>query len=945
MTLFRSLAAALLLTSGLAAPTRAAEPVPLLPVTEYQLPNGLKVIFHRDTSDPVVAVVLAAHVGSARETPGRTGFAHMFEHLFFLDSENLGKGGLDRLSTRVGGSGANGNTSNDITIYAQAVPKDALEKMIWAEADKLGWFINTVTDAVLAKEKQVVKNEKREAVDNRPYGHVEEILVENLFPADHPYNWPVIGSLADLDAATLKDVRDFYAAWYRPENATLTIAGDFDPAQARAMIDRYFAEIPGKAQRTPRAAPRPAPLTASKRLVYEDKFAQLPDLTLAFPAAATADPDTAALFVLTALLTDGKDTPLTRTLVDEEKLTGEVSARVEDSELAGGMVIGVRAFEGVALDRVDAAIAKGLARFEANGIDPQALARAKIGVEKSLYNELDDVNGKAQLIARWEASTGRSDFVDVLLARLRAVSADDVMRVYRTYLKDRPRVAVSTVPVGGKGLALANSSPAAVVEEAVVANAEAPVDPGAEIARYTPTPSKIDRKAEPAFGASPVVTAPPIWSARLANGLAISGIAASELPVTRFELALDGGQLLDDPARPGAASLLARMLTRGTARLTPADFDKALKNLGADISVDAGEERIVLKGSTLTRNLAPTLALVEESLVTPRWDDQELLLAKAATIGEIQEARAKPQRIAARIASRLNHPGTVLAADPLGTETSVKALTMADLRAFHASNLSPATARLRIIGADAAITSSALAGLAARWTTPAPTIPVVARIAPPAKPTLSFYDIPDAKQSVIAFTGPGPRKADPDYYAATATNFLLGGGGFASRLTQQLRETKGYTYGVRSRFDGGRQTGSFGLASPVRSNVTLEAVDLARSITSDFGRTFTAQDLALTRASLTRARARAFETSDAKLALLADIGDFGRAADFIAADARALQALTVSQVEALAARYLDPARMHLIIVGDARTQKARLAALGLGEPVMFDAALLDGTRP
>ena len=200
---------------------------------KFVLANGLEVIFHIDRSDPVVAVSLTAHVGSAREKPGRTGFAHLFEHLLFLESENLGKGGLDKMTARIGGSGANGSTSNDRTNYLQTVPNDALEKMLWAEADKLGWFINTVTDAVLAKEKQVVKNEKRQSYDNNPYGHTSYVIDKNFCPADHPYNWQVIGSLEDLQNATLPDVKEFFKRWYVPNNVTLVVAGDFDKAQAR----------------------------------------------------------------------------------------------------------------------------------------------------------------------------------------------------------------------------------------------------------------------------------------------------------------------------------------------------------------------------------------------------------------------------------------------------------------------------------------------------------------------------------------------------------------------------------------------------------------------------------------------------------------------------------------------------------------------------------------
>ena len=249
---------------------------------KFKLKNGLEVVFHIDRSDPVVAVNLTAHVGSAREKAGRTGFAHMFEHLLFLESENLGKGGLDKMSARIGGSGANGSTSRDRTNYLQTVPKDALEKMLWAEADKLGWFINTVTDPVLAKEKQVVKNEKRQGVDNAPYGHNFYVIDKNLYPKDHPYNWQVIGSLDDLQAATLDDVKEFFGRWYVPNNVTLTVAGDFDPVQAKKWVKKYFDEIKRGEEVKP-LKKRAGAVKKTKKLYHEDNFARLPQLTRSYP--------------------------------------------------------------------------------------------------------------------------------------------------------------------------------------------------------------------------------------------------------------------------------------------------------------------------------------------------------------------------------------------------------------------------------------------------------------------------------------------------------------------------------------------------------------------------------------------------------------------------------------------------------------------------------------
>ncbi|HQU86772.1 MAG TPA: pitrilysin family protein, partial [Pyrinomonadaceae bacterium] len=256
---------------------------------KFVLPNGLEVIFHVDKSDPVVAVNLTAHVGSAREKTGRTGFAHLFEHLLFLESENLGKGGLDKMTARIGGSGANGSTSRDRTNYLQTVPKDALEKMIWAEADKLGWFINTVTDPVLAKEKQVVKNEKRQSYDNQPYGHTNYVIDKALYPEDHPYNWQVIGSLEDLDNATLADVKEFFRRWYVPNNCTLTIAGDFDTVQAKAWVEKYFGEIKRGKEVKP-LPKRSGSLKETVKFYHEDNFARLPELTYAWTSAELLHP-------------------------------------------------------------------------------------------------------------------------------------------------------------------------------------------------------------------------------------------------------------------------------------------------------------------------------------------------------------------------------------------------------------------------------------------------------------------------------------------------------------------------------------------------------------------------------------------------------------------------------------------------------------------------------
>jgi zinc protease len=937
-TLFRSVlaAAAALLVASCGDGGPATKEASLAPVETFTLENGLRVVFNVDRSDPVVAVVLAAHAGSARETPGRTGFAHMFEHLFFLDSENLGPGGLDKLSARVGGSGANGFTNNDQTVYLQTVPSDALEKMIWAEADKLGYFINTVTPAVLQKEKQVVKNEKRQSVDNRPYGHLFTVLSETMFPADHPYSWPVIGSLADLDAATLEDVKSFHSRWYVPNNATLVLSGDFDTAQAKAWVEKYFNDIP-KGEAVERPAPRPAPLAETVRLSHEDNFATLPLLSLAWPGPPAFDKDVWPTMLLMDLLTDGQEAPLNKSVVEDAKLAGEVGALVNDGQIAGFAGFIVTGFDGVDLDDVQTAIDTGLAAFKQSGVEPEALARVKAVAESRFLADLGTVNGKGAALARYDGLLGRSDFVDEDLARLRAVTAEDVMRVFATYIEGKPHVAASFVPKGQAALALEGSTVAKVVEEPIVQGAEAPIDASADRpAEQTKTASSFDRAVEPPFGAPPVVNAPAPWTAELSNGLAISGIEDRELPLVAFEFSIDGGRLREDPARPGLANVTAEMLTRGTETKTRAEFENALKTLGAQVRVGAGDERIFVSGNTLARNFPATIALVEEMLLHPRWDAAELDLVKASVTAQIQGERAEPNVIADRVLSRLTWgPDHILGKGPLGTEATVASFQPADLAAFHTAGLHPSNARLRIAGAvSKAEAETALASLATAWAA-GTAAPVTATTpAAPGPTKVYFYDVPGAKQSVIIFANPGPARADADFYPATATNFILGGGGFASRLTQQLREGKGYTYGIRSGFQGGATNGEFRVSSPVRSNVTLEAVTLMRDIVRDYGATFTAEDLELTRASLAKSRARSFESLNAKLGMLANIGDLGLPADYVARENAVLDGLTLEQVQDVAKRLITPDTMHIVVVGDAATQAQRLTALGYGAPVM-----------
>ena len=907
-----------------------------VPFEKFELKNGLQVVFHIDKSDPVVAVELMAHVGSAREIEGRTGFAHLFEHLLFLESENLGKGGLDKMSARIGGSGANGSTSRDRTNYLQTIPNDALEKMIWAEADKLGWFINTVTEPVLAKEKQVVKNEKRQRVDNAPYGFNQQIIDRNLYPKDHPYNWQVIGSLEHLQNATLTDVKNFYKKWYTPNNSTLVLSGDFDPKQAKEWIHKYFDEIPKGKDITPQEK-RPGVVKESKFLYFEDNFARLPMLTFAWPAVELYNKDSYAIDILTQYLSRGKNAPLNKVLVDDLKLTSFTSMGTYTSELAGQIQLGIRGFNNVDLNEINDGIHKAFKDFEENGIPEKDLNRIKAGLETQFYNGLSSVLGKGTNLASYNTYAGDPGFINKEIGLTLDVTKEDVMRVYNTYIKNKNFIATSFVPKGMAKLAIKGSKEAIIKEEKIIQGAEENFDPK-KAAKYTKTPSTFDRSIEPSYGTSPTLNVPNVWKNELSNGIKVFGIENSEVPLVRFNLVIDGGQLLEKMDKLGVANLTANLMNRGTKNKTVAQLQEAIQELGASIRVSASKENITISGTTLAKNYIKTLALVEEMLLEPRWDASEFDLIKKSVVGNLRQQKASPTTIANNAYNELIYgKDNIRSKNTLGTIESVGAITLEDLKAYYNNYISPSVAKMHIVGninRDDALSS--LESLTTKWQAKNVEIPIYKTPESPNKPTIYFYDVPKAKQTVINFGTPALAVTDKDYYPATVMNYILGGGGFASQLTQELREGKGYTYGIGSRFTGTKAKGTFTISSRVRTNVTLESAQLVKKIITNYPTNFSEKDLATTKGFLIKSNARRFETMGAKLNMLQSMSNYGFDANYVKDREKIVNEMTIEKVQELSKKYINPNKMIWLFVGDAESQLDRLNELGFGQPVLLN---------
>jgi len=901
---------------------------------KYVLGNGLEVVLHEDKSDPIVAVSVLYHVGSNREKPGRTGFAHFFEHMLFQNSENVGAGNFIKYVNELGGD-FNGGTWTDGTVYFETVPSDALEKVLWMESDRMGFFINTVSEWGLENEKEVVKNEKRQGVDNVPYGHKDYVQLKNLYPEGHPYSWDVIGSLEDLQNATIDDVKEFYAKYYGAGNATLVIAGDIDSEKTKAMVEKYFGEIASGPKVEP-LGPMPAQLDETKLFYHEDKFANLPDLEMVWPTVERFHPDSWALDMLGQVLSDGKKSPLYKVIVEEKKLAPNAYAYNSSAELAGTFTLSSRAFDGVNLNDLQAAIEEAFELFEEEGFSDSDLSRIKTGMETNTYNSVSSVFSKAYQMADANTFTGDPGYVVKDLENYLKLTKEDIIRVYNQYIKDKPFLATSFVPVGQKNLVLEGSVIAEVVEEPIVQGAENNLDQFDKDVDYEKTPSKFDRTIIPELDGELSFAPPAINDAKLDNGMQLFHIYQDELPMAQFSLRLKGGMYLDDPNKVGTAALLDNMLMEGTANRTPQELEEAIGQLGANVNVYSSREYITISGNCIAKNYNEVLALVKEILLEPRWDESEFDRIKSSALNSIQQSNANPNAIASKVFNKVLYGEDHIFSNPTsGDAISVASITLDDLKDYYASNFSPSVASFHFVGAiDKGQVIESLATFN-DWEAKEVEFPKYEINTEVDDSRLFFVDYPDAKQSVINIGRIAMDGSSEDYAVADMSNYRLGSGS-GSILFKQLRLEKGYTYGAYSFYSRNQNGSVFTAASSVRSNVTRESVDLFKEILDNYSKNFSEEDLEVTKNSILRSNTQSYETLGSLLGILQNISAFDLPKDYVSRDEEKLKAMDRATIKGLIDEYMNPDNLVYIVVGDGKTQLPRLNNTGLGKPVVVN---------
>ncbi len=615
-----------------------------------------------------------------------------------------------------------------------------------------------------------------------------------------------------------------------------------------------------------------------------------------------------------------------------------VSALQSSNEIAGMFRVRIRTFPNKDLDDVESAVFEALARFEADGFTEDDLDRQKAQTETAFYNGISSVLSKSFRLASYNEFAGSASFITQDIQNSLDVTSDDVWRVYNQYVKDKNFVQTSFVPRGGGQLATDGAVRAEVVEEVLAAMEGPPLTVASEAGpRPEALPSSFDRTVDPPKGPPPELNVPDVWSHEFANGMRLYGVEHTELPLVQFSLTLHGGMLLDDPGKVGVANLMTDIMMEGTATKTPLELEKAIDRLGAFVNMFTTSESIVIQANTLASRLEDTYALLEEILLEPRWDETEFERIKEETIETLNRRKATPSFVASNVYRKLLYgPDHILSNATLGTAESVESITLDDLKALYEANFSPSVAHVAITGDISQSAAIDLFGaLADRWEDKSVTFPD-----PPDPPVLNesklyFVDVPNAAQSEIRIGYLALARTDPDYYPATVMNYQLGGS-FNGRVNMILREEKGYTYGARSGFSATRHRGPFTASAAVRSNATLESVQIFRDELTGYREGIPAEDLEFTKNALVLSNARRFETLGAVLSMVNEIATYDRPFDYIKQRESFVRDLTLEEHRALAEQYIVPGRMVYLVVGDAATQLPRLRRMGLGEPILLD---------
>ena len=895
-----------------------------IPYAKYQLANGLTVILHEDHSDPLVHVDVTYHVGSNREEVGRSGFAHFFEHMMFQGSANVADEEHFKLVSNAGGT-LNGSTNSDRTNYYQTMPVNQLEMALWLEADRMGFLLEAGTQEKFEIQRETVKNERGQRVDNQSYGRAFETLSKGLYEQDHPYYWPVIGWLEDLNRADVNDLKRFFLRWYGPNNAALTVGGAIDPIKTLEMVNKYFGSISAgpAVENLPK---QPASLGADRYITLEDNI-HLPALALIIPTVYGSHDDEAALDAAAKIMGQGQASLLYQRLVQTGRAV-QANVNHQCRELACEMTFIViqNPGSGETLAEMEVAVRETMDEFAKREISADDLQKFKAEYESGRVFGLQSVSGKVSTLAAFQTYTGSPAGIGKDIKRYLNVEIDDVNRVFNEYIAAKPAVILSIVPNGKLELAAAEQNYDAAERDIP----ESFGDEGSQLA-LRPVTDNFDRSQHPVPGTNPAVELPAIWDTTLSNGVRVLAVPNAETPTVTIRATFTMGQRDEPAGKAGLTALTTAMMSEATLMHTAAEFAEELERIGASIGVNAGQYQTTVTVNTLTKHLDKAITLMMERILKPAFTDEDFDRIKDRTIEGLLASRKTPAGLAGRAINSVLYGSThPLSYPAAGLPSTVEGITLDDVKAYYAAHfpehlsgitISASLPQERIIES---LQGFASFDLSEAYRIPIDGIPEIKGR------TVFLVNKEGAAQSSLRTAQPSIKyDAVGDFYKAGLANFNLGGT-FNSRINLNLREDKGYTYGARTGFNGNQEFGSFTMGAEVNKDATAASItEVLNELESYVADGMNEEEYDYMRSAIGQRDALQYETPGRKLGLLGNILRYDLPLNYRTQQNNILKETDREVLNALSSELIQPENMVIVVVGDEATIREELEGLGM----------------
>ena len=884
----------------------------VIPYEKYVLSNGLTVIVHEDHSDPLVHVDVTYHVGSAREEIGKSGFAHFFEHMMFEGSEHVADKQHFKIITESGGT-LNGSTNLDRTNYFETVPNNQLEKMLWLEADRMGFLYNAVTQQKFEIQRSTVKNERGQNYDNRPYGLSGEVASKALYPYGHPYSWLTIGYVEDLNRVDVNDLKNFFLRWYSPNNATLTIGGDVNTKNVIQLVEKYFGTVP----RGPIVTPvklQPVQITSDRYVSYVDNYAKLPLLRIQYPTVPEYSKDMAALECLAQVIGQGRTSLLYQSLTKPQKAL-QAQAFSSLSELAGEFIISAVPYPGSNLADLQKSIKSVFADFEKRGVTEDDIEKFRNGNESRVINRMASVSGKVSQLAAFQTFTGNPNMTGKLLEMYKRVTREDVMRVYNQYIKNKPSVIESVLPKGKENLRAAADNYVVDTTKYIRPNY------GYAGLHYKTPKDKFNRMIQPPSGSNPIVKVPVFYKKTLPNGIQLIGTESNEIPGVTVSIELKGGRMVEQTLlnKAGWANLFASMMNEDTKDKSSEQFSLALEKLGSTINVNATNDAIVFNVQSLSKNLDKTLDLLKERMLRPEFKEETFTRLKRQLNENIKNAKTQASAVAEVVYDKVNYGNkNILGLPSRGTEESLKNIKLADIQDYYDHFITSKDGSVVVVGdvkENQIISRLGFLNQLPKTELDLPTLPAPLVIVPK---TIYLVDIPKAAQTEFRVGYATGLKYDAlgDYYQAQLSNFNLGGS-FNSRLNLNLREDKGWTYGASSGFASDLYGGTYTFSSGIRTMSTDSALsEVIREINLYNTSGLKPEELQFMKSSIGQSDARNYETGPQKAIFIGRILKYNLPSNFVTQRTSILNSYSLENANHVIKKYIDLNKMNIVLVGD-----------------------------